>query len=115
MQLVQVLEAISVTCCDLPDSDSLVTGLDDATVCIWRFDRRESTSLRLSNVMRGHRRPASCITSSRAWSLVVTGAADGSAILWDLNRGQYVRSIRHETEVLVCAIQETSVSSPCGP
>ncbi|KAG8984948.1 hypothetical protein FRB94_005904 [Tulasnella sp. JGI-2019a] len=106
-KLVQVIEALSVTCCDLPDSDSLVTGLDDATVCIWRFDRREGTSLRLANVMRGHRDPATCIASSRSWSLVVTGSSDCTVILWDLNRGQYVRRICHESEVLVCAIQES--------
>ncbi|KAI6028705.1 hypothetical protein F5J12DRAFT_903638 [Pisolithus orientalis] len=34
-------------------------------------------------------------TASRAWSVVVSGSSDGSAVLWDLNRGTYVQSIWH--------------------
>lgn len=109
IQLSQVVEAVFVTCCDFPDSDFVVTGLEDTTVCIWRIDRRESVALNLSTVMRGHERPATCISTSRSWSMIVTGSKDCSAIIWDLNRGRFVRRIKHGSEILSCAIQESSV------
>jgi WD40 repeat protein len=52
-------------------------------------------SLSLSHIMRIHTGPVICVTACRAWSTVVSGSSDGSAALWDLNRGVYVRSIRH--------------------
>jgi len=52
-------------------------------------------NLALSHIMRVHTDEVICVTASRAWSLVVSGSKDGSAALWDLNRGGYVRSIWH--------------------
>jgi WD40 repeat protein len=49
----------------------------------------------LSHIMRIHTDEVVCITASRTWSLIVSGSKDGSAALWDLNRGVYVRSIWH--------------------
>lgn len=50
----------------------------------------------------------------------MSGARDGSAAVWDLNRGVYVRSIWHEEEgagagmdgVHLVAINESTVSAP---
>lgn len=48
-----------------------------------------------THMMRGHTARVVCVAASRNWSLAVSGSADGSAIIWDLNRGVYVRSIWH--------------------
>lgn len=45
--------------------------------------------------MRVHTNEVVCVAASRTWSLVVSGSKDGSAAIWDLNRGTYVRSIWH--------------------
>ncbi|KAG6836953.1 hypothetical protein H0H93_000594 [Arthromyces matolae] len=45
--------------------------------------------------MRIHTDEVTCVTTSRSWSVVVSGSKDGSAALWDLNRGVYIRSIWH--------------------
>lgn len=111
-QLAQVVEATPVTCCDFVDQNILVAGLEDTTVSIWRLIaalKPGEVSLRRSQVMRGHSKPATCISTSRAWSMVVTGSNDCTAIIWDLNRGRYVRSIVLGNPVTVCSIQESSV------
>ena len=49
---------------------------------------------------------------------MISGSSDGSAILWDLNRGTYVRSIWHDdgtvpresSAVNFVAINESTVS-----
>jgi WD40 repeat protein len=65
--------------------------------------------------MRIHTDEVTCVTASRTWSIVLSGSKDGSAALWDLNRGVYVRSIWHgkgeeSTAVNLVAINESTVS-----
>ena len=70
--------------------------------------------------MRIHTNEVVCVTASRTWSLAVSGSKDGSAALWDLNRGTYVRSIWHGREdgdvdenmaVNMVAVNESTVRS----
>lgn len=66
--------------------------------------------------MRIHTDEVTCVVASRTWSLVVSGSKDGSAALWDLNRGVYVRSIWHGTPevpdpVDLVTINESTVST----
>ena len=64
--------------------------------------------------MRIHMDEVVCVAASRAWPLVVSGSKDGSAAIWDLNCGMYVRSIWHgeggeSTTVNLVAINESTV------
>ena len=63
--------------------------------------------------MRSHSAPVVCVAATRTWSIVVSGSKDGSAVLWDLNRGTYVRSIWHghgpNHMVHLVAIHESTV------
>ena len=81
--------------------------------------REQPVTLHLTHLMRGHTARVSCITASRAWSLIVSGSKDGSAALWDLNRGVYTRSIWHGTgpasEVHLVAINESTVCFISSP
>ncbi len=52
-------------------------------------------SMSLSYIMRIHTDEVVCVAASRTWSTVVSGSKDGSAAIWELNRGGYVRSIWH--------------------
>lgn len=75
--------------------------------------------------MRVHTNDVVAVAASRTWSLAVSGSKDGSAALWDLNRGTYVRSIWHGQQdvpedenmaVNLIAINESTVSSRrCHP
>lgn len=68
--------------------------------------------------MRIHTEEVVCVTASRPWSAVLSGSKDGSAVLWDLNRGMYVRTIWHghseEDSVHLVAINESTVSVLCA-
>ncbi|KAN0082499.1 hypothetical protein V8E55_008294 [Tylopilus felleus] len=109
----QTIEATSPTCAAFADRDTLVTGSDDSLVRIWRLShappstspfvastttkahKGQDPSLTLVHLLRKHSAPVISLHVSRAWSVVISGSVDGSAILWDLNRGLYVRSIWH--------------------
>ena len=98
------------------DGENMVSGGDDHTVRLWKLVRSYGVPLRvkISHVMRGHRDSVTCVAASRTWSIIVSGSKDGSAIVWDLNRGTYVASIWHgddeQHEVRLATISESTVS-----
>ncbi|TBU31477.1 beach-domain-containing protein [Dichomitus squalens] len=113
----QVVESAFCSCATYADGDTLVTGSTDNMVRLWKIirndrSREQPVTLQLTHLMRAHTARVTCITASRAWSLIVSGSNDGSAALWDLNRGVYTRSIWHGTgpssEVHLVAINEST-------
>ncbi|KAG7440786.1 beach-domain-containing protein [Guyanagaster necrorhizus] len=97
-RVVQVIEGSFCNCASFVDSDCLVTGCTDFTVRLWKISRTHNPPLlrlSLSHIMRFHTDIVICLATSRSRSLIVSGSQDGSATLWDLNRGTYVRSIWH--------------------
>ena len=122
-KVVQVVEYAFCTCAVFADASSLITGSSDYTVRLWKVVRgpnpnssSSAMQVSLSHIMRVHTDEVTCVTASRPWSLVVSGSKDGSAALWDLNRGVYVRSIWHGkgeecTAVDLVAINESTVST----
>ncbi|KAJ3010240.1 hypothetical protein NUW54_g2543 [Trametes sanguinea] len=113
----QVVENSFCSCATFADAETLVTGSTDNMVRLWHVarndrNRERPVTLQLTHLMRGHTARVSYVTASRAWSLIVSGSKDGSAALWDLNRGVYVRSIRHGTgeahEVHLAAVNEST-------
>lgn len=120
-----MIEGAFCTSAAFADSNSLVTGSSDHTVRLWKLQRASQNgnsgglplSVTLSHIMRVHTEKVICVTASRAWSVVVSGSNDGSAAMWDLNRGVYVRSIWHgdageSSAVHLVAINESTVSYP---
>lgn len=113
-----MVESAFCACATFADADTLVTGSTDNTVRLWRVirndrSREQPVSLQLTHLMRGHTARVNCIAASRAWSLIVSGSKDGSAAIWDLNRGVYTRSIWHgsgsSSEIHLVAIYESTV------
>ena len=93
----------------------MASGGSDHTVRLWKLVRSYGVPPRVtvSHVMRGHKDSVTCVAASRTWSIVVSGSKDGSAIVWDLNRGTYVASIWHgddeQHEVHLVAINDSTV------
>lgn len=120
-KVVQVVENAFCTSAAFADATCLVTGSSDYTVRLWKVGRgphpnnaQSGMRVTLSHIMRIHTDEVVCVAASRAWSLVVSGSKDGSAALWDLNRGVYVRSIWHgeggeSSAVNLVAINESTV------
>ncbi|KAL0958994.1 hypothetical protein HGRIS_014308 [Hohenbuehelia grisea] len=105
-RIVQVIEGAHCTCAAFADANNLVTGSTDYTVRLWKIvrgqgqranshSREANVHITLSHILRVHSDEVICVAASRAWSVVVSGSKDGSAALWDLNRGTYVQSIWH--------------------
>lgn len=133
-KVTQVIESAYCTCAAFADANNLVTGSSDYTVRLWKIARRgqpgsggsgaasiAGTRISLSHIMRVHTDEVVSVAASRAWSLVVSGSKDGSAALWDLNKGVYVRSIWHGEEggpdnaVNLVAINESTVCAVSIP
>ncbi|KAG0176918.1 hypothetical protein DFQ29_005470 [Apophysomyces sp. BC1021] len=92
-----------------PDSRTLVTGGTDNVVCIWKIKQDKATDFTLLENLRGHTAPITTIASSRSYSILVSGSEDKTAIVWDLNRMQYVRSLPgHENTVHIVRINDTT-------
>ncbi|KAJ3575407.1 hypothetical protein NP233_g1115 [Leucocoprinus birnbaumii] len=123
-KLVQTIENACCTCATFVDSDHLVTGFGDYTVRQWKLQRNTSPtpgsnlsgklSMSLTHIMRIHTDDITCIAASKTWSVILSGSRDGSAAIWELNRGGYVRSVWHprgesgNTTINLVAINEST-------
>jgi WD40 repeat protein len=97
-------EHISSAC--FADQRTLATGSTDSTISLWRFAwlANGGAHLQQIEVLRGHSGPITCIVASRTLSIVVSGAEDGLAMIWDLNRALLVHSLPHSNPVSFAAI-----------
>ncbi|RDB25611.1 Beige 1 [Hypsizygus marmoreus] len=115
-RVVQVIENAFCNCAAFADSSNLVTGSSDYTVRLWNISRTSGAApcIILSHIMRIHTDEVTCITASRTWSLVLSGSKDGSAALWDLNRGIYTRSIWHGDGGEFAAVNLVAINESTG-
>ncbi|KAL9550165.1 hypothetical protein PS6_005689 [Mucor atramentarius] len=99
---------ISAAC--FPDSRTLVTGGTDNLVCIWQVkNEKTATDFALVECLKGHSSVVTTIAASRTYSILVTGSEDKTAIVWDLNRKQYVKTLDgHENGVQIIRINDTT-------
>ncbi|OAD02252.1 hypothetical protein MUCCIDRAFT_143984 [Mucor lusitanicus CBS 277.49] len=99
---------ISTAC--FPDSRTLVTGGTDNLVCIWQVkNEKTTTDFALLECLKGHSSAVTTIAASRTYSILVTGSEDKTAIIWDLNRKQYVKTLDgHENGVQIIRINDTT-------
>ena len=108
-----MVEGAFCTCASFADPDNLVTGSSDHTVRLWKLVRNHPhygpLHVGLSHILRGHTERVTCVTACRPWSIVVSGSEDGSAVLWCLNRGTYIRSIWHRDSGDTSASHESTV------
>ena len=106
-----------ITCLAPARAKSIAVGSSDGMVSIWELDGAKREVM-LSKLLRGHDDAVLCVAASSAWSVVLTGSKDGTAIVWDLNRGTYVRSLRgHDSGVHLVAIDEKTchLATASGP
>ena len=85
------------------DGTMLVTGSRDTTLMVWPIAsiRGSSAAPLLSekprHVLHGHDDEVTCVEVSAEGNTVLSGSLDGSAIVYSLRSGQYIRTIPHPT------------------
>lgn len=82
-----------ITCLIQASATTVLTGCRDGLVLLWKIDVAKEEVI-LQHPFRGHTAGVTCLASSQSWRIAVSGSEDGTAIVWDSNRGQFVRSLR---------------------
>ncbi|KLT43791.1 beach-domain-containing protein [Cutaneotrichosporon oleaginosum] len=99
-RLVYIVEGIDVTHAAFAAPSLLVTVSSLGVLTAWRMAvkngglRRGDASLTREATLRGANRAVTSLAVSTAWSFVVTGCADGTALVWDSNRLRYTRALK---------------------
>ncbi|KAI7869795.1 WD40-repeat-containing domain protein, partial [Spinellus fusiger] len=90
-------------------SRTLVTGGTDNLICMWKLKQDKTNNFTLLECLRGHTSVIITLTASRAYSILVSGSEDKTAIIWDLNRMKYVRSLMgHENSVQLVRVNNST-------
>lgn len=93
------------------DSKTLVTAGVDCVLSIWDVKISSSSKaigLEAKTSLFGHRQPVSTIAVCRSFSTLLSASTDGTVILWDLNRLEFVRKLTSGRSVQAAAINSVS-------
>ena len=63
-----------ITCAKFADYNVLITGGEDTTICVWSLTIPKMPELEQITCIRGHQDVVTCISVSRAYSIIVSGA-----------------------------------------
>lgn len=61
-------------------------------VTVWQYWARRRR-LAVKVCLYGHEEAVTCLAASPAYNLVVSGSRDGQAIVWDVERGSFIRQL----------------------
>lgn len=76
--------------------------------------KTKGSALALAHELHGHTRGVTCLAVSRSWHIIVSGSADGSCIVWDINTGAYVHQLAGDPSVAVTAVCVNDISVCSG-
>lgn len=80
---------------------------------VWAYEARKKT-LSIKHNLYAHTDAVTCLAASPAYNVVVSGSRDGTAVIWDLSRGVFVRQLRgHAGPVAAVAVNDLTVSTDC--
>ncbi|XP_043271793.1 WD repeat and FYVE domain-containing protein 3 isoform X2 [Venturia canescens] len=93
-----------IVACVCPSSKLIVTAGTSSVVTVWEYAKRQ---LSIKQSLYGHIDAVTCLSSSPAYNVIVSGSRDGTAIIWDLSRCLFVRQLRgHAGPVAAVAIND---------
>jgi WD40 repeat protein len=110
LDTVETMHDDDVLCADVTKNGRVfVTGGTACVVKLYHLRKQKGDALSLKATLCGHSDIVMCVAVSQEFSIVVTGSADKTCIIWDLNRLSYVRSYtNHSSPVVVVAISPTT-------
>ena len=95
-----------ITALALVGTTHVAIGAEDGTVQLYAL-HAAARALEPCAVWSGHAASVVCAAASAAWGVVVTGALDHTAIVWDVTRARYLRTLRgHAQPVRHVALDE---------
>ncbi|KAJ7352935.1 endosome to lysosome transport via multivesicular body sorting pathway [Desmophyllum pertusum] len=103
-----------ITCCAVTDGcQSLFIGTSTGTLSVLPVKYNPSAESGIEVLgsrvrLHGHKDFITCIEVCQAFSIVVSGSCDKTAIIWDLNRLSYVRYLEHCNTVAAVTISRTT-------
>lgn len=77
---------------------------------VWELGKgRDRQRLQLKRPLYGHTEPVTCLATSAAYNLIVSGSRDRTCVLWDLSGLEFVRQLRgHAAPVAALAVSEST-------
>ncbi|KAI1190749.1 beige/BEACH domain-containing protein [Nemania serpens] len=99
-----------ISCIVAADSKTLITAGEDCVVSVFTMQSQSGRPVELAHrsSLFGHKMPVTTIAVSKAFSTVVTISEDGHAILWDLNRLEFVRKLPNNRPVECASMNNVS-------
>ncbi|KAJ7324483.1 hypothetical protein JRQ81_017503, partial [Phrynocephalus forsythii] len=107
-------------CAVSPTPSTLITSGSSSVICVWELSTPKdgATYLCLKKPLYGHTQPVTCLAASTSYSILVSGSADRSCIIWDLNHLTHITQLpAHEACLSAVAINDSTgdVASCAGP
>ena len=83
-----------ITCAGFYDTTTLITGGNDGIVGVWKLSiSAKRAEIALGACLRGHHKKITCLAISSSYSIAISGSEDHTAIIWDLNRNEYFKTL----------------------
>ncbi|XP_078532420.1 WD repeat and FYVE domain-containing protein 3 isoform X3 [Lissotriton helveticus] len=98
-----------ILCAICPNPKLVITGGTSTVVCVWEMSasKEKAKMLTLKQALLGHTDTVTCVTTSLAYHIVVSGSRDRTCIIWDLNKLAFVTQLRgHRAPVSALCINE---------
>ncbi|EFA75292.1 BEACH domain-containing protein [Heterostelium album PN500] len=92
------------------DGQTLITGSRDTTLMVWNLSSHKSAVPKFENVpthiLYGHDDEVTCVDLNIELDICISGSKDGTCIIHNLRRGEYVRTISlpKQSPVSKCSI-----------
>ncbi|XP_054166813.1 WD repeat and FYVE domain-containing protein 3-like [Oppia nitens] len=81
-----------ILCATVPNPRIIITAGTNSVISIWRIKGKMQNMALIQNLY-GHTEPITCLSSSAAYGIIVSGSRDKTCIIWDLNRLIFVRQL----------------------
>ncbi|XP_063290741.1 WD repeat- and FYVE domain-containing protein 4 [Pelobates fuscus] len=104
-----------------PSPTLVITAMSSSVLCVWHFiapgSRDGEPVLQLKKILTGHGSAVLCVCASVQYGVLISGSADGSCVIWDLDKLKSVRWLpKHPGEVTRITISDSTgyIASYCA-
>jgi hypothetical protein len=94
-----------ISCALFASSQLLITAGEDCVISAHAVITSPSKPVELQprSSLFGHRTPVTVLAVSKSFSTLLSASSDGTVLLWDLNRLEFVRKLSHNRGTIECA------------